>query len=402
MISLESLKEMMVKCSHCAGCEAVCPVYLETLSEPMVARNRVEVIRETLYNKSMPFSDRAREILDCCLLCTNCTQNCGSRVEIDDIVIAARAYLHDERGGSLKTAAVGMVLTNRKLAGLLSKVGYVVQRVGFASNVPKVAGKTFDKYYSGTVKAEGETRGRVAYFVGCGTNFMWPDTGVATVKVLTANGIEVVIPENQACCGIPAMAEGDLKSAGEMVRTNVQIFAGMDAEAIVTDCTSCGMMLKEKYAKMLPDDDPLQEKVKVVSGKIFEVTDYLAKVGLAKKPGRIDKVFTYHAPCHRNWTRTVGDAPLKVLTQIPGTELREMDKPERCCGAGGTFYMGHSEIAQGIRSRRIDQIEETGADTVVTQCPICRFYIEQGLEGAKAEVVHPMVMLARAYAFDLT
>ena len=153
---------------------------------------------------------------------------------------------------------------------------------------------------------------------------------------------------------------------------------------------------------MLPVDDPLQEKIKVVSGKICEVTDYLDRVGLAKKPGRIDKAFTYHVPCHRNWTRTVGDAPRKVLTQIPGTELREMDKPDRCCGAGGTFYMGHGEIAQGIRDRRIGQIVETGADTVVTQCPTCRFYIEQGLEGKNVSVVHPMVMLARAYAFDLT
>ena len=160
MLSLESLKDMMVKCSHCAGCEAVCPIYLETLSEPLVARNRVEVIRETLYNKSMPFSDRAKEILDCCLLCTNCTQNCGSRVAIDDIVIAARAYLYDEKGGDLKTAAMGRVLTNRKLAGLLSKVGYAVQRMGIAVNVPKVAGKTFDKYYSGTVKAEGDNQGQ--------------------------------------------------------------------------------------------------------------------------------------------------------------------------------------------------------------------------------------------------
>jgi glycolate oxidase iron-sulfur subunit len=109
--------------------------------------------------------------------------------------------------------------------------------------MPPLASKSFDKLYSGTIKAGGQTRKRVAYFVGCGTNFMFPDTGVATVKVLTRNGIEVIIPEGQVCCGIPSMAEGDIKSVREMVKTNVKIFSGLEVDAIVTDCTSCGMIV---------------------------------------------------------------------------------------------------------------------------------------------------------------
>jgi glycolate oxidase iron-sulfur subunit len=400
VIRLKDLGTKMEKCSHCAGCEAVCPVYLETLSEPMVARNRVEVIRETLYKKSIPVSSRAREIINCCLLCTNCTQNCAAGVPIDEIIIAARNTLREKGGVDLKTAVMGKMLSQRKLTGLLSKAGSMAQKVGIATrDVPKLASKTFDKYYQGTVPAEGETRARVAYFVGCGTNFMWPDTGIATVKVLTCNGVEVVIPEGQVCCGIPPMAEGDLETTISMIRTNIEIFADMDVDAIVTDCTSCGMMFKEKFQKILPVDDPLQEKAEKVASRIIEATDYLNQLGLVKPPGNLDKAFTYHVPCHRGWNTTVRNAPRELLNQVPGTELREMDDPELCCGAGGIFYLEHGELSNNIRNRRIEEVEATGVETVVTQCPVCRFYLGAGLKEKSVEVVHPLIMLARAYGF---
>ena len=388
----------MEKCSHCASCEAICPVYLETLSEPMVARNRVEVIRETLYKKNLSVSARAREIISCCLLCTNCTQNCAARVPIDEVIIAGRSALREKAGVDLKTAVMGKMLSQRKLTGILSKAGSIAQKVGIATkDVPVLAGKTFEKYYQGTVPAVGETRVRVAYFVGCGTNFMWPDTGVATVKVLTHNGIEVVIPQGQVCCGIPSMAEGDLETTVNMIRTNIEIFADMDVDAIITDCTSCGMMFKEKFQRILPADDPLQEKAAKVAARIMEATDYLNQAGLVKQPGQMDKAFTYHVPCHRSWNTTVRNAPRELLGQIPGAQLKEMENPESCCGAGGIFYMEHGDLSRGIRSHRIEEVEATGVDTVVTQCPICRFYLRSGFEDKSVEVVHPMIMLERAY-----
>jgi len=283
----------------------------------------------------------------------------------------------------------------------MGKAGALAQKVGIATrDMPPLASKTFDKFYSGTVKAQGQTRSRVAYFVGCGTNFMFPDTGVATVKVLTRNGIEVVIPDGQVCCGIPSMAEGDIKSAREMVQTNVKIFSGLEVDAIVTDCTSCGMMFKEKFSKMLPADDPVQEKITAMASRVWEVTDYLNSLGLAEIPGGIDTTFTYHVPCHRAWSPTVRQAPRQILRQIPGAEFKELEYPERCCGASGTFYLEHRELSEGIRSRRLEDIEENGASLVVTQCPVCRFYISAGLKNKEQEVIHPMIMLARAYGMD--
>src|SRR5665647_1361215 len=248
MMQLTNYEAVIDKCSQCNYCQATCPVYLEDKVESVLAKNRIRVIQETMIKKTMPLSPRALEIIDRCLLCTNCVQTCSSQVPIDEIIIAARSEINQSKSGlsNVKNFVIGKLLTQRGFTGMIGKAGAVAQKLGIGSKeMPALASKSFDKIYSGTISPAGEKRARVAYFVGCGTNFMYPDTGVATVKVLTHNGIEVVIPDGQVCCGIPSISEGDLKSAEDMIRTNIRTFADMDVDAIITDCTSCGMMFKE-------------------------------------------------------------------------------------------------------------------------------------------------------------
>ncbi|HQA07906.1 MAG TPA: (Fe-S)-binding protein [Syntrophomonadaceae bacterium] len=394
MLKLENYRETINKCAHCGYCQATCPVYLEDLLESHVARNRLNLINQVLILGSMPSSQRFKEIVDRCLLCTNCTQTCSSKVPVDEIIIAARAEIG--KGKGLKGFVMSKMLQQRGLTGLMSKAGSLVQKMGVAAKqMPQLASKSFDQIYSGTIPAQGDQRGRVAYFVGCGTNFLFPDTGIAVVDVLTRNGWEVVIPAGQVCCGIPAISEGDLAGARDMVATNLKLFDPDNVEAVITDCTSCGMMIKEKYSKLLEADDPLQEKAQALAGKIFEITDFLQLKGLSAAPGSLNQSFTYHVPCHRGWSPTVADAPRNLLGSLPGAELRELEEPERCCGAAGTFFLQHRDLSESIRSRRLEQIEASQADTVITQCPVCRFYLSAGLESQ--QVTHPVILLSQAY-----
>jgi len=301
-----------------------------------------------------------------------------------------------QTGGGVKKFVMSKMLNQRGLTGTLGKAGSFAQKLGIATKeIPQFASKPFDKMYSGTYSPVGDIKQRVAYFVGCGTNFLFPDTGEAVVSVLNHSGIEVVIPAGQVCCGIPSLGEGDLEGARAMVVNNIKLFADLDVDAIVTDCTSCGMMFKEKAAKCLPDDDPLQEKIAAVTAKIWEITDYLQNQGLTVPPGALDLKWSYHVPCHRGWSPTVKDAPRQLLAQIPGAELREFDHPEQCCGAAGAYFMAHRETAEKIRASRLQDINQTEADAVLTQCPVCRFYI--GFQVKDKEVTHPIKILARAY-----
>jgi glycolate oxidase iron-sulfur subunit len=396
MLRLEDYEKIIEKCSQCSYCQSTCPSYLVEQCESFVAKNRLLIIRETLMHENLPFTPRAREILDSCLLCTNCAQTCSSKVPIDDIITAARIKTGQKGVGGIKQFVMGKMLTQRGLTGVLGKAGSIAQKLGIATKeIPQLASKSFDKMYSGTYTPTGVVKKRVAYFVGCGTNFIFPDTGEAVVKVLNHNGMEVIIPKGQVCCGIPALGEGDLEGARAMVETNIKLFAGLDVDAIITDCTSCGMMFKEKAAKCLPADDPLQEKIAAMTAKIWEVTDYLQNQGLEVPPGPLDITWSYHVPCHRGWSPTVKDAPRQLLAQIPGATLRELDHPEQCCGGAGTYFMEHRQVAEKIRASRLEDINQTEADAVLTQCPVCRFYI--GFQVKDREVTHPIKILARAY-----
>jgi len=396
MIKLEDYRDIINKCSHCGYCQATCPVFLEDMVESHVARNRLNLINQVMIQKTMPLSRRFKEILERCLLCTNCTQTCSSKVPVDDIIIAARAEIERSSLEGLKSFVMGKVLQQRGLTGLMGKAGSLMQKMGVASReMPALASKPFDQIYSGTIPASGERKGTVAYFVGCGTNYLYPDTGTAAVQVLTRNGWDVIIPSGQVCCGIPSIAEGDLTSARDMVIHNLNVF-DLEVDAVITDCTSCGMMIKEKFIKLVDSDDTLQEKAQVLAGKIYEVTDFLQQKGLTDIPQGLNTSFTYHVPCHRGWSPTVKDAPRQLLGTLPGAELRELEEPERCCGAGGTFFMGHRELSESIRSHRVKQIEESAAQAVITQCPVCRFYLSAGLKSQ--QVTHPVILLAQAYA----
>lgn len=396
MLRLEDYEKIIEKCSHCSYCQSTCPSFQNEQSESHVAKNRLLVIKETLMHDRMPYSSKAKEILDECLLCTNCTQTCSSKIPIDSIIISARIKAGQKGIGGIKQFVMGRMLTQRGLTGALGKAGSLAQKLGIATKeIPQLAGKAFDKMYSGTYTPAGEVKKRVAYFVGCGTNFIFPDTGEAVVKVLNHNGIEVVIPSGQVCCGIPALAEGDLTGVQTMVETNIKLFAGLEVDAIITDCTSCGMMFKEKAAKCLPDDHPLQEKIAQVTAKMWEVTDYLQNEGLSAVPGQLDITWSYHVPCHRGWSPTVKDAPRELLAQIPNAQLKEFDNPEQCCGGAGTFFIEHRDTAEAIRDKRLKDIENTESDAILTQCPVCRFYI--GFKVNDREVTHPIKILARSY-----
>ncbi len=395
---LDYYKDLVVKCSHCALCEAVCPVYLEDMLETHVARARVDIINETLYKKTLPVTPRVREIINRCLVCTSCTQSCGAAVPVHEIIITARAVLFDgKRRNRLQSYFTRTMMEQRGIKGLPALMLVAAQTLHIApEGFPKVSLRTFDSLYHGSYPPAGQQRARVAYFTGCATNTMDVETGVSVMKVLAHNGIGVVLPDKLMCCGIPALGEGDIGTAQRMVRNNIAILAEQEVDAILVDCTSCGMMLRSEAAKLLPADDPLLAKAVELSSRVFEVTDYLNTIGLAVEPGPLEQSYTYHVPCHRGWTTTLNDAPLQLLSKIPGLKYRALEAPEKCCGAGGAFFLDYSDLSRGIRKRKLDDINGAGADVVISQCPGCRSYLSAGLsQGPKT--VHPVTLLRRAY-----
>ncbi len=400
MLHLNAYKDLMDRCSHCELCQATCPVFLEDLLETHAARARVQLIQASLLEGSLALTERVRDIVNRCLLCTNCTQTCPGGVPIDEIVVSARHQLFGgTRQGRGKRYMTRKFMKRRGFGWVLRKSTALAKSMGLApKDLATPASRPFGSLYRGRIMARGKIRGRVAYYVGCATNTLYPDTGADTVRVLAHNGIEPIIPEGLVCCGMPALAEGDLETTQEMLRTNIKILARQDVDAIVTDCTSCGMMFKVKASRLFPENDPLRPDIERIAGKLWEVTDYLNHVGLSVDPPPLPEEYTYHVPCHRGWTPTINDAPRSLLALVPGARLTELEEPEKCCGAGGLFFMEFKELSQDIRSHKLQDIRRTGVKTVLTQCPVCRSYI--GAQLKEQTVMHPVSLLARAYDFE--
>jgi glycolate oxidase iron-sulfur subunit len=390
-MKLTDYSEIISRCSQCSFCQEFCPSFQAMGTENFLAKHRMNLIREVMIDKTMPESDRFREILDKCLLCTNCTRNCFSLVPIDEIVIAARSEMFkNQKGlGALKSGFMASVLKEKGLRSIASIAGSLAGKVGIGKNIPQISTKPFDSIYKGTIKAEGEQRGRAVYYTGCGSNFLFPNVGASVVKVLAANGIEVVIPENITCCGLPLISEGDIEGAADMMRRNIEALSGVDAEAIVMDCTSCRMMFMKKALKMFGKDDPIQEKIINLLLKIKEPGAYMVEKGCTVKGKSAAKKVTMHIPCHSDRT---AEKNLLAMLEFSSAQYVAMSNPENCCGAGGTFYMDNSEMSEKLRKIKVDDIKATGADVVVTECPMCRFYIQLGLPDKK--VMHPFEFMA--------
>lgn len=389
-MKLEDYNETIKKCSQCNFCQAVCPVYKAQGSENWLARHRLNLIRGVMMEKTMSDTDRFREILDKCLLCTSCTQYCSSGVPVDEIIVSARKELIENEKGfsSMKRGVMAKVLKEKGTRNIMMKAGSLAQKFGMGSDMPKFTSKPFEERVKGTVRAEGEKKGVTAYYYGCGTNLFYPETGEALVKLMAANGYDVIIPDNITCCGVPVLAEGDIDEAADMMRRNIEALSAIECDTVVMECSSCMLMFMKKSAKFFAADDPIQEKITALNGKIKGAMNFLNSVISESKGKKGDASFTYHVPCHKEKLSAGEFDVVELVSKATGAEYRSMENPESCCGAGGAYYMKNGEISRKIRSEKIDEIKASGAGVVLTECPMCRFYIKNGMPDM--DVRHPL------------
>jgi glycolate oxidase iron-sulfur subunit len=241
--------------------------------------------------------------------------------------------------------------------------------------------------------ALGEKRGRVALFVGCVMPELFGAINAATVRVLSRNGFEVVVPESQGCCGALHAHSGDLEFARELARHNLEAFSAVDFDAVIVNSAGCGAVLRELKEWLGDEGDSLASRVR-------DVSEFLDAAGLRPPEGRVESTVCYDAPCHLVHGQRVDAAPRRLLGQIPGIELQVHDDPEGCCGAAGIYNLTHREMSRAVLDRKIRSLGAADPDYVATGNPGCLIQLRGGVAtaGLKAAVVHPIELLDRAYA----
>jgi glycolate oxidase iron-sulfur subunit len=209
----------------------------------------------------------------------------------------------------------------------------------------------------------------------------------------------MVEASGQMCCGALHVHAGQLESAKRLARKNIEAFLASGCDRVVVNAAGCGAAMKE-YEALFPDDARLAESAREFSAKVRDVSEFLVEIGIARPEHSINRRVTYDAPCHLIHAQRIAQAPIDVLLKIPGLELVPLKGFESCCGGAGIYNLQHSELSADILRDKIENIRESGADTVATANPGCIMQIGAGalLDNLKVDVIHPVELLDAAYS----
>jgi len=407
---LDLQKDMINRCFRCGLCRTVCPSFEETGLESASPRGRVQFARAVLEQKTDLKGAINDRMLDC-LNCMRCAEVCPPGVRTDRIVLAARAELAKKgKINFIKKIVFNTVIKSSFFMSLFSQMASLGQRWFYTSNtllealVPKLAGmgnkkfpslarKQSQKKWPGFIPAQsGKPVMRVGYFIGCATNLIFSEVADATIRVLTRNNVDVIIPGGQVCCGIPVYSSGDFKNAKKLSEKNLKTFKNLEIDCIVTDCASCSAALKHETVELLG--------VPHFNMPVYDINEFLMnKIEIDRNFGNVPMKVTYHDPCHLVRGQNIYREPRELLKMVPGVEFVEMKDADQCCGGAGTFSFTHHEVSRKVGAHKIENIRNTGADYAATPCPSCKMQLDDLInnEGIAVRTIHPVQILDMAY-----
>jgi glycolate oxidase iron-sulfur subunit len=402
--------EKSLDCVHCGLCLQACPTYLVTGREQSSPRGRIYLMRGVAEGR-VPLGDLMRDEAHLCLGCRACETACPSGVQYGAMVERTRAEvrragLREDRTSRLERALLRHLVPHpRRLALAFDLLGlgqrlhldrlvlrFLPDRLREAhALLPASPPRHARRAGPSLLAAQGERRGRVGFLEGCVMPELFPDTNAATLRVLARNGFDVVVPSDQACCGALAAHAGDDETAHALARRNVLAFA--DVDVVLTNSAGCGAALRDVTHWLGEAGAPLAAKARDVSA-------FLDEAGLRAPTDAVRATACYDDPCHLLHGQQVGDAPRRLLAAIPGLQLVAHADPGACCGAAGTYNLTQPEMSRAVLERKMDSLAAADPDLVVSGNPGCLMQLRAGLagRGLRAEAIHPMDLLDRAYA----
>ncbi len=266
------------------------------------------------------------------------------------------------------------------------------------SLAPEIETPFFFRYYGRTFRAEGIERYRVALLGGCIANISFARLNEATVRVLRKNGCDVSIPAAQTCCGALHVHAGLRGQARKLAQRNIDALLDGNYDAIITNAAGCGSTLKE-YHELLEHDAEYAEKAQRFSALVKDVNEFLDSIGLNPAMREVRVVATYQDSCHLAHGQKIRSAPRNLLNAVPGLKLREMPLSDLCCGSAGIYNVVHTDMAMALLEKKMEQVNGTGAQAIVTANPGCMLQLEAGVRkfGRGQRVAHVVEILDEAY-----
>jgi glycolate oxidase iron-sulfur subunit len=442
--------EDYARCVHCGLCLNACPTYRLWNLEADSPRGRIrqmvsveQVAQADPAQKAAPLSASFVDHIDKCLDCRACETACPSGVHYGVLVEYARARIAREYPRSLmsrltrnfvfrgllpyprRIAAAAMFLRLYQRSGLqsLARASGILKLLGLAGRealLPPIDSEFFFDQLGTTHPAIGPRRSRVAFFAGCVAQVTFTRLNEATIRVLTANGCEVVVPSAQRCCGALAAHAGDREAARNVARKNLVAFELAGFDAIVTNAAGCGSTLKE-YHHLFSQNEPEYAAAEAFSAKTRDVTEFLAHLGLSTPlyPLSLGKVATgaqgsagpssstsaastttklratYQDSCHLLHGQKVREAPRQLLRAIANLDFVELPYSELCCGSAGSYNITQTQTSLDLLANKMLHAASTNAELIVTANPGCLLQLRAGaaLHHTNQRVLHVIELL---------
>jgi len=410
------------QCVHCGLCLAYCPTFSILGTEMDSPRGRIFLIKSMAEGR-IGLTDSAAAHLDLCLGCRACETVCPSGVPYGQLIEAARADIERQRpGGPLRRlfrwVNFSVLLPHPRLlslaaAGLRFYQVSGLQRLVRASGVlrllpgplaswepllPSIPAAADRAPLPEVTPADGVKRATVGLLTGCVQQVAFGPQNRATARVLARNGVEVIAPHTQSCCGALHAHGGEHDTALELARKTIIAFESAGVEQVVVNTSGCGAHMKA-YGTLLADDPKWAERARRFAGRVSDISEFLAREPLRGPLRPLARTVTYHDPCHVAHGQKIRKEPRALLHQIPGLTVKELHEADWCCGSAGTYNLTQPEMAGQLQRRKIENIRATGAEAVITANPGCIIQIQQGLAGGARpiRVLHIVELLDEAY-----
>jgi len=406
--------ELIEKCVHCGFCLPVCPTYVLWGQEMDSPRGRIYLMKLASEGAAEMNSNWVSHF-DSCLGCMACMTACPSGVDYGKLIEATRAQIErkTERPREEKLHRSFMFGTFTRperlrrmriplLAYQKSGLQAVVRGLGLLKLLPKQI-RTMEallpklapmETIAEVTPAVGAKRRRVGLLLGCVQREFFSQVNAATVRVLSAEGCEVVAPSAEPCCGALLVHAGEEAAAVDLAKKTIEAFEDANVETIVTNAAGCGSNVKE-YGHLLRDEPVFAERARTFAGKCKDISEVLAELE-PRAPRRPLKLrVAFHDSCHLQHAQGVRSQPRALLSKIPGLELAEIPETAICCGSAGIFNLVQPEAANALGDRKAGLIAPLKADVVATGNPGCILQMQSALarSGHRIPVVHTIQIL---------
>jgi len=415
--------KLISACVHCGFCLSTCPSYRVIGKETDSPRGRIYLMA-AINNGEIPLSPAVVEHFDSCLGCLACVTTCPSGVEYDKLITAMRTQIERNHPRSwqekvlrkfifsvfpypnrLKVLLAPLIPYQKLgLQKLIRKSGLLnfllpKQIAAMESVLPEISSEAFSSSYPEVIPAQEQKRYRVGIILGCVQRMFLPEVNAATIRVLTANGCEVVIPKLQGCCGALSHHQGQEAQTQDLARQMIDTFSSYELDAILINASGCGHSLKE-YDQILKDDPSYAKSAQEFAAKVKDVQEFLDEVGLitplsALNEGQEPLNVVYQDACHMLHGQKISMQPRRLLKQIPNLKLKEPIDAALCCGSAGVYNILQPEIGAELGKQKVENLVNTGASLIASANVGCTIQIRKHLElqGQTTMLKHPMELL---------